>query len=91
MLAEVRYYCGRAYLSVAGVTVAMEGDKCRHSDMPEEVCEPIPESELETATIGGEPVKDMLRNVVRFFRGDNWTVAGLEWAAEQINRAKGGV
>ena len=84
-LAVVLFGCGRLYLSVAGIAVAMEGDKCRDSHMPESVLPPIPEEELAQASIGGKPAKDMPLDVVRFFRGDNWNKAMLEWAADRIN------
>ncbi len=85
-LAVVNFSCGRYYLKVAGVVVAMEGDRCRDSNMPESVLEPIPAEELEQATIGGQPAKNMPLDVVRFFRGDNWNKAMLQWTADQINR-----
>lgn len=85
-LAEVRLSCGRQYLSVAGFVLAMEGDKCRDGEIPEEYMPPIPPEELERATIGGKPVKDMDIKMVRFFRGDNWTPKMMEYVAEQINR-----
>jgi hypothetical protein len=85
MLAEVKFSCGRHYLSVGGIAVAMEGDKCRDGDMPEHVYEPIPEYEMEHGTIGGEPVKGMEPAMIRFFRGSNWTQQMLEYAAQTIN------
>jgi len=85
MIAEVLFSCGRHYLSVAGIAVAMEGDKCRDGNFPEDVYDPIPEEELRTATIGGKPVKDMPMKVVRFFRGDRWNVPMLNYAADKIN------
>lgn len=85
-LAEVRLSCGRLYLSVAGIAVAMEGDKCRYSNMPEEVFDPIPEHEMATATIGGKPCKDMPVEVIRFFRGDVWNERMLKWVADRINK-----
>jgi hypothetical protein len=89
-LAEVRFTCGRCYLSVAGIVVAMEGDQCRDGDMPNEVYDAIPDRELETASIGGEPIKDMPIEVVRFFRGSNWTEKMLEYAASKINATSQG-
>jgi hypothetical protein len=86
-LAKVLSSCGRYYLSVAGIAVAMQGDPCRDGDMPESVYPPIPKEELERATIGGEPIKDTPMKVVRFFRGDNWTKEMLEYAAAKINEA----
>ncbi len=86
-LAEVRLSCGRQYLAVAGIAVAMEGDKCRDSSMPEEIMPQIPPEELERATIGGKRARDMPIEVVRFFRGDNWSPAMLEYVAEKINEA----
>ncbi len=86
-IAKVLFSCGRHYLSVAGVALAMEGDKCRDGDLPEEVYEPIPEEELNRATIGGKPIRDMPMDVVRFFRGDCWTKKMLEYVAVRINAA----
>ncbi len=85
-LAEVRSSCGRAVLYVAGIAIAMEGDKCRHL-VPEEFAERIPPEELERASIGGLTCKDIPLDVVRFFRGDNWQSTSLEWAAKTINEA----
>jgi hypothetical protein len=85
LIAEVDSSCGRYYLSVAGVVVAMEGDPCRDGNIPEAVLPPIPEEELASATIGGRPVRELPRDVVRFFRGDNWTKEMLVWAADRIN------
>lgn len=84
-LAEVGFSCGRSYLSVAGIAVAMEGDKCRDGDMPEEVYEEIPEFEMAHGTIGGKPVKGMEPALIRFFRGSCWTRKMLEYAAKVIN------
>ena len=78
--------CGRFVLEVAGIVVAMQGDKCRHDGIPEEFLEPIPQEELDRATIGGKSVKDMPMQLVRFFRGDNWTPEMLRWAADSINK-----
>jgi len=86
-LAEGCFSCGRSYLSVAGICVAIEGDRCREAELPDEVYEPIPADELATATIGGKPVAGMESRVVRFFRGSNWTDKMLEYVAEQINKA----
>lgn len=33
-IADVRSACGRYYLDVAGIVVAVEGDACRDRDMP---------------------------------------------------------
>jgi hypothetical protein len=85
-IAEVDCSCGRYYLSVAGVAVAMQGDKCR-ANLPEEVCPPIPPEELAEATIGGKPAAEMPLSVVRFFRGDYWTKEMLEYVADKINEA----
>lgn len=86
-LAEVRFSCGRHYLSVAGYAIAMEGDRCREGDLPEEVFDPIPEEELASATIGGKPASEIPIEVVRFFRGDNWNERMLAYVAEKINEA----
>ena len=85
MLAEVLFTCGRHYLNVAGIAVAMEGDPCREM-LPEECLEPISKEELENATIGGTPARDLPIGTVRFFRGDKWTKKMLEYAADQINK-----
>jgi hypothetical protein len=82
--AEVGFSTGRYFLSVAGVIVAAEGDKCRDI-LPESVCEPIPEDELDRAWIGGERAKDVPLHIVRFFRGDSWRKKSLQWAADRIN------
>lgn len=84
--ATVRFYCGRFNLNVAGFTLAMEGDKCRDGDLPEEVLPPIPEEELAVATIGGKPAKDLPISLVRWFRGDCWTEKMLEHVAREINK-----
>lgn len=85
-LAEVTCCCGRLVLYVGGVAVAMEGDPCRQQ-LPVDVMELIPKEELETATIGGKPCKDMPLEVIQFFRGENWSGKSLEWAAAKINKA----
>lgn len=87
IIAKVSGACGRYFLNVAGVAVAMEGDPCRDGDMPENILPPIPEEELEYATIGGQPIKDMPIDIVRFFRGDKWNKAMLEYVAGKINEA----
>ena len=84
-IAEVRCTCGRNVLFIAGFALAMEGDKCRDGSLPESVLPPIPEHELATATIGGEPAIDMPRDVVRFFRGDCWTTEMLGYVADRVN------
>jgi len=89
-LAEVRLSCGRFYLSVAGIAVAMEGDKCREGDLPDEVYPPIPDEELATATIGGEPIADMDPRIIRVFRGERWTESMLRYVAGRINEVSRG-
>ncbi len=86
-IAEVRSSCGRHYLSVAGIVVAMEGDKCRDGGLLEEAYAAIPPEELAQASIGGKPASELPIDVVRFFRGDHWSEALLQAAADQINRA----
>lgn len=88
-LAEVKFSTGRYYLDVAGIAVAMEGDKCRDT-LPDDVAAPIPEDELERASIGGKPAKDLPLHIVRFFRGERWRKESLEWAAEKINAVAAG-
>ena len=85
-LATVGFSCGHHYLEVAGIVLAMEGDACRTTKIPIELEEPIPEEELNSASIGGKPIKEMDPAVVRFFRGSRWNKAMLEWTANQINR-----
>jgi hypothetical protein len=85
-LAEVILTCGRLCLRVAGIVVAMEGDKCRDGNLPESVLPPIPEEELAHARIGDKLAKDLPIEVVRFFRGDNWTGPMLEYVADKINK-----
>lgn len=85
-LANVRLSCGRIYLEVAGIVVAVQGDKCRSSsEFPEEILPQIPDEELKNATIGGKSAKDVPLDVIRFFRGECWTEKMLEYAADRIN------
>lgn len=84
-LAEVIYSMGRCHLQVAGIVIATQGDKCRDGSLPESVLPPIPEAELETATIGDKRAKDLPIELVRFFRGDNWTPQMIQYVADQIN------
>ena len=83
-IAEVRASCGRYYLCVAGIAVAMQGDQCR-AELPESCFDPIPERELAQASIGSKPASELPIRVVRFFRGDQWTEKMLRYAADQIN------
>lgn len=89
-IASVRFSTGRHYLNVAGISVAVEGDKCRDM-LPEEVSEPIPQEELERATIGDKRATDLPLHIVRFFRGECWRKESLEWAADRINKVANGV
>lgn len=84
-LAVVGFTCGRHYLDVAGIAVAMEGDMCRQL-LPSDVAEPIPEDELKLATIGGKPCSELPLDLVRTFRGERWTPKSLQWAAGTINQ-----
>lgn len=86
MLAEVKFSCGTTYLSVAGVALAVEGSKC-WAMLLEEAYDSIPDSELASATIGGKPISELPRDVVRFFKPDNWTEKMLEYVAKKINEA----
>ena len=88
MIASVSLCCGRHCLFVAGIVVAMEGDKCRSADLPEEVHDPIPPEELEHASIGGQSIREMPIEIVRFFRGDVWNKKMLEYVADKINTHK---
>lgn len=87
-IARVGVSCGLHYLSVAGVVVAMEGDKCRDGDLPDHIYPPIPECEMENGSIGGKPIKNLDLKLIRFFRGDNWTHKMLTYAADRINNFK---
>ena len=85
-LASVKLSCGRVYLEIAGIIVAVQGDKCRSSSQfPDEVLPIIPTEELENATVGDKSAKDIPLDVVRFFRGECWTDKMLEYAAKRIN------
>ena len=90
LIANVYFSCGRSYLSVAGIVVAMEGDPCRDNEFPEAVLPPIPAEEWDHATIGGKPIKGMPIKSVRFFRGHNWNVDMLQYAADRINEKSKG-
>jgi hypothetical protein len=83
--AEVVLSMGRHHLKVGGFILGTEGDKCRDGSLPESVLPPIPPEELEEASIGGKPAKDMPIEIVRFFRGDYWTPAMMEYVAGRIN------
>ena len=85
-VAQVGFSCGRHYLEVGGVVVAMEGDACRQM-LPSEVATEIPQEELEGACIGERRAIDLPIDVVRFFRGDQWAEKSLRWAADTINSA----
>lgn len=87
-IAEVRCTCGRYVLFVAGIAVAMQGDKCRDGELPEEVLDPIPQHVYDHGSIGGEPItKDMNAKLVRFFVGNYWNETMLRYAADKINAA----
>jgi hypothetical protein len=64
----------------------MEGDRCRDGDLPEWVMPAIPSEELANATIGGKPALEIPLDIVRFFRGENWTKEMLSYVADEINR-----
>ncbi len=85
-LAEVRLSCGRWFLQVAGFALAMQGDRCREGKLPEEVYPPVPAEELAHAKIWGRPAAALPPDIVRFFRGTNWTKEMLEYVAAAINR-----
>jgi len=86
MFAEVRCSCGRYFLDIAGVVVAMQGDPCR-AELPEEYLEVISSEELNRASIGGKPANELPLELVRFFRGGVWTKRMLEHVADVINNA----
>lgn len=85
-IAEVGFSCGRSYLKVAGVIVAVEGDRCRDcGNIPEEFKDPIPDHVYE-GTIGGKPItRDMDPDLIRFFVGENWSEKMLCYLANRIN------
>ena len=89
MIAEVGFSTGRHFLSVAGITLAMEGDKIREI-LPEEALKPIPPEELERATIGDQRATDVPLHVVRFFRSDYWCKKSLQWVADRVNAVASG-
>ena len=84
-IAEVYLSCGRYHLSIVGIPIVMEGDRCRAS-LPEECLKPISDEELKYASIEGESIKDMPIEIIRFFRGDNWTEKMLRYVADKINK-----
>ena len=86
-LAEVMLCMGCLHLFVAEVVLATEGDKCRDGDLPDEMYDPIPPQELESAWIGDKRAKDLDLKLVRFFCGNTWNEAMLRYVAEKINRA----
>lgn len=86
-LAEVILSMGRCHLKVAGIVLATEGDRCRADSIPEDVLPPIPADELAGASVGGKPADTLPVDVVRFFRGDNWTPPMMGWVADRINEA----
>jgi hypothetical protein len=72
-------------LRVCGLSLTSTSSPCRDSSVPEEYREKIPEEELSVAVVGGSPAKDLPRDVVRFFRPENWTESGLLWATLTMN------
>lgn len=90
MIAEVRFSCGRHYLSVAGICVAVECDPCRESNLPLDVLPPIPEIEMEHGTIGGKPIKELPLELVHSIRGNAWDEKMLKYVCEKINLAAKG-
>lgn len=84
MIAKVSASCGRLYLEVAGICVAMEGDPCR-AELPETCRPPIPEEELAQISIGGMPASELPIGIVRFFRRSNWDEGMLQYVANKIN------
>ncbi len=85
MIAEVKLFCGRYHLSIAGITLAMEGDVCR-AILPEDYS--ISGEELVHAHIGSVPVSELPTDVARFFHGCNWTKKMLIYVADKINEEK---
>jgi hypothetical protein len=86
MFAEIVFSMGRCHLKIGGFYLATEGDKCRDGNLPEELFSPIPQEEIDRATIGGKPAGDISIEIVRWFRGDNWNEHMMRYVAEQINK-----
>lgn len=76
-IAKVGLSCGRLYLEVSGIIVAMEGDKCRDSSIPDEYRTPMPES------ITKDNVLSL--GMIRFLYGSEWNEKMLEYVADRIN------
>jgi len=85
-IAKVQLSCGRYFLSVCGFVLAMEGAPCRESQIPEKFMPKIPPEEMAWASVGGKPASELPIEVVRFFRGDNWTREMLNYVADEINK-----
>lgn len=84
-IAQVKVSCGRTVLFVKGLALIMEGDPCRTSGIPEEFHDPIPPHVYE-GTIGGKPIsRDDDPELIRFFVGERWNPAMLEYVAKKIN------
>lgn len=83
--AKVILSCGRYVLMVGEFALAMQGDLCRTGNIPESVLPPIPEDELQTASIGGKPIRDMPVEQVRMFRPEYWTKEMLQYVCNALN------
>jgi hypothetical protein len=85
-IAEVLLSCGRYYLSVAGISLAIEGETCREGNLPDQLYDTVPEEEFANATIGGRPIRNLNPAMVRVFRGSLWNKEMLEYVADRINQ-----
>lgn len=88
-IAHVAGSCGRLFLSVAGITVAAQGDQCRDCEWPNDVYPPLSEEELATGRIGDEMIRDMPLELVKVFRPIWWDERMLRHAADRINQSCG--
>lgn len=88
-IAFVGLACGRQYLSVAGICVAMEGDICRSSQIPDE----LRERRLDTmafdaltsrTTLKGSELENFLDRTESICTIDVWTAKNMEWVAKKI-------
>jgi len=72
-IARIGLSCGRLYLEVSSIIVAMEGDVCRDSTIPEKYRTPV-------IKIDGKPIE-----LVRYFGGSAWNEEMLEYVRDKIN------
>lgn len=85
-LAFVGLACGRQYLKVGGVIVAMEGDVCRDATIPAECCERrVDTIALDSLTNGRVMDEERFESIKRMCTRDVWNAKSMEWTAKQIN------